>query len=294
MTPATLLAAMTLLLREEKSSRRDIEALERRVMRNVVKEVFSLSYECLPLRTDVSQQLPRPKAHICSLSEESCRLKILSLEASDRLNFAERFHQQLTGDKSTIALQETKKHALISPSFLDGEASHFSVSNDGLHDESSAVMPWFCGRSPQHDARPHCPFLSFDCDETVRPEDSISNGIFLSVVDCSAASDEEYFSAALGATVHRDLSVTPMNAPHDRRMVFGVQEEKRNASKRFTGPLVLHGRLLRGDVVALINGVRVWTAREVRAWERRMFPSETQYVTLMRQGRKIHVRIGLE
>jgi hypothetical protein len=248
-----LMATMMVLVRDEKSIRRDIEASERRAARHLVKEIFfHFPSNCLMGRVrdaNVRDEHPTSTELYSSTSsfselidfdfmENALRCQTITAEAFCRLDIAKMFVAQRVAQYIPVR----RKVSLISPHF---------------HDEAKCL-------------------------------DASASAISESIAQCTL--QPEYFCSAIDSTVFSDLTVEPQNAPHGRRIMFGAQIREPH---RVLGPLIVSGQVLRGDVIALINGTRVWKLEDVREWESKMDVTELQYVTLLRRGRKVHVRVGL-
>lgn len=298
MTPV-LIANITVLLRDEKSSRREIEASERRTMRQLVKEIFLVgaqqpvlrdssafeleSYKSSLSSSDTRATLPSasPACTLCFLLEDSSRLKLATTEAFDRLHLADSWfsgratacYQPADTSVDVSVPRANRQGALISPSLCEDLLEPMHSTSDIRNDDWPGLRNKGWG-------------LNFNEGNTT----VASQGSRLQY-QAADRDETEYYCSALGATVYRDLTVAPVNTS-SCRMVFGVGAGGPTRASR--GPLIIAGRLLRHDVVVLINGSRIWTLDDVRLWEDTMVTTEVQYVTVLRNHQKVHIRVGLE
>ena len=98
--------------------------------------------------------------------------------------------------------------------------------------------------------------------------------------------DSEYFSVALGCYITKDLFLYPCTRLTD----VGAHVNPRG---RVRGLLVEANSIQRSDRLVLIEGVRVFCVEEVARWESQLDPRTTQYLSVLRRGKKLSVRVGL-
>lgn len=144
----------------------------------------------------------------------------------------------------------------------------------------------------------------FLCD---RPDETNASGIMNNESEALVTSasqlnntqlfDESMECELLSCTVLVNRMIVPRSVPHCMNTPIGIH----NTSSRLVGfheatRFALNTPFQRGDVLVLINGQRVWRLADVAEWEGRVrrgeTPYDTHYITVLRQGAKVHVKLS--
>lgn len=181
------------------------------------------------------------------------------------------------------------KHETVLPQ--EGKKKYFREEGDpatpptrGMQSQNSWQHPLQRAESTNVDSRRRL-------DLSTLPPDS---SCILSTSSNYSAEGDSYFCIPLGCTIRRDLIVYPTaNGTGDVIGSF-LNRSLPSPSARIHSALVSPGSFVKGDVISLIDGFRVYNLADIVRWEEKSFdPTVATYFTVVRAGRKVHVRVGL-